>query len=307
MELATALKSIGLLSHLPDHVLQALTPHCSIRNIRTGETIFCQGEPSPFCFGVLSGEVLIQRVCKDRRFPAKTLCVMTPGSLFGESSLFVETPRSAMASASRDGQLIVIRGSRMREWLQSDPQLGNPILMKLLETNLIRLEQTSHALSITQGLGNIFASAETLQNQLNDVLAFLKGSLPEVAEIRLYKFSNREDAFKAISGIPSLPSNPEPLSRTNPWVQQVLAQRHAMALQAEQADKVLKEAGLCVGVPTLAIVPLIKEGSSEQAMGLLCLAGVSRVDYFSSDNLLLLSAAAVPLSEALARLKPASN
>src|SRR5882672_2712089 len=104
-ELREALKSLQGFGALSESVLDQLISLVSARTIRAGETIFCQGEPSPFCFGVLSGEVLIQHVPKDRRFPPKVLGIIGPGGLFGESAVFEDSPRVAMGSASQDGQL----------------------------------------------------------------------------------------------------------------------------------------------------------------------------------------------------------
>src|SRR5580693_4460958 len=120
-EIKKALVSIDLLHNLPATSIQQLAQFAMIRTVRAGETIFCQGEPSPYCFGILSGEVLIQRVPLDRRQSSKVLSVLGPGTLFGESSFFVDTPRAAMASVSQNGQLIVIAGQKLRDWLRQNP------------------------------------------------------------------------------------------------------------------------------------------------------------------------------------------
>src|SRR3954470_20211945 len=93
-------RSIELRADRPDPLIAELIAFSMLRQIRAGETIFCQGEPSPYCFGILSGQITIQRVPKDKNFPPKVLSVLGPGSLFGEQSLFKESPRTAMAIAS---------------------------------------------------------------------------------------------------------------------------------------------------------------------------------------------------------------
>src|SRR5947199_9085478 len=112
-ELSQALKTLQGFSALSGPVLDQFASFVSMRPVRAGETIFCQGEPSPYCFGVVSGEVVIQHMSKDARFTPKVLGVVGPGGLFGESSIFEDSPRVAMASASLDGKLIAIRGSRL--------------------------------------------------------------------------------------------------------------------------------------------------------------------------------------------------
>src|SRR5262245_19183091 len=103
LSLREALKKIEGFSQLPDSILQELEAFASFRPVRAGETIFCQGEPSPYCFGVVEGEVTIQHVSTDRRFPPKILGIVKSGGLFGESAMFEDSARRALASASRDG------------------------------------------------------------------------------------------------------------------------------------------------------------------------------------------------------------
>src|SRR5439155_9757644 len=94
--IAEALKSISMLADLPEPFLKQLAEYTVLRKVRAGETIFCQGEPSPYCFGIVSGEIKIHRVSRNHRFPSKTLSLLGPGEIFGESALFADSPRSAM-------------------------------------------------------------------------------------------------------------------------------------------------------------------------------------------------------------------
>ncbi len=137
IELSQALKSIEGFSALDEASLQQLLPFASMRTVRVGETVFCQGEPSPFFFGVISGEVVIQQVSKDGRLPAKVLAVVGPGGPFGESSIFEKTVRVAMATANKDGKLVAIRGSEFRKWMHRNPETAQPLLLALLKTSLL--------------------------------------------------------------------------------------------------------------------------------------------------------------------------
>src|SRR5437868_14281858 len=119
--IAKALRLVDLLADIPTPFLETLARFSLLRQIRSGETIFCQGEPSPYCFGIVSGQVTIQRVPKDKNFPPKVLSVLGPGALFGEQALFKESPRTAMAVASQNGELVAIQGKQFREWIEKDP------------------------------------------------------------------------------------------------------------------------------------------------------------------------------------------
>ena len=145
-----ALQSLQGFSALSEEALNQITPFASVRAVRTGETIFCQGEPSPYCFGVLAGEIVIQQVSKDSPVPPKVVGMIEAGELFGESALFENCTRSAMAMASKDGKLAIVQGEGLRAWLRKNPKEASPLLLALLKTTLERLHQTSQDLAATQ-------------------------------------------------------------------------------------------------------------------------------------------------------------
>src|ERR1019366_2415932 len=176
-ELRQALKSLHGFNVLDENALDQMLPFVSMRAVRIGETVFCQGEPSPYCFGVVSGEIIIQHVSKDSRFPSKVLAVVGSGGLFGESSIFEDTLRVAMATANKDGKLLAIRGSEFRKWMQMHPDTAQPLLLALLKTSLRRLTLTSHELSVVFGIERILGSGKPFLEQLGEAFDFLKGSL----------------------------------------------------------------------------------------------------------------------------------
>ena len=188
-DLKTALMSLDGFKVLEESVLDQIYSFISSRSVRAGETIFCQGEPSPFCFGILSGEIVIQHVSKDNRFPPKVLGTLGPGNLFGESAIFEDSPRAAMATAGKDGKLAVIRGQEFRQWLRLHPDLGQPLLMALLRSTIGRLHSTSHELAMVYGVGRLLGSDKPFLEQVASVLEFLKGSLPGLDDLILYRRS----------------------------------------------------------------------------------------------------------------------
>ncbi len=131
-DMTQVLKSLRGFDALPEVALDQIAAYTSVRVVRAGETVFCQGEPSPYCFGVLSGEVMMQHVSQDGRFPPKVLGVIGSGGLFGESSLFEDKLRAAMATVSKDGKLVVIRGSELRNWMQRNPETARSFLSVFL-------------------------------------------------------------------------------------------------------------------------------------------------------------------------------
>ena len=145
------LKAVPLLAGLSEPLLEQIATFSRIRVVRAGETIFCQGEPSPYCFVIIRGQVSIQRVSVDRRHPAKLLSLLGAGDFFGESALFDDCARVVMASATQEGQLIAISGTRWREWIRKDAAASVPLLMGLLQNMMARLQQASADLAAHPG------------------------------------------------------------------------------------------------------------------------------------------------------------
>ncbi len=148
--LRDALRSLQAFSLLPDSALESFLPFSRMRRLRAGETVFCQGEPSPYCFGVVSGEVLISWVAKDGLQPPVEIGILKPGELFGESAMLSDSPRAAMASARLDGELVVIQGPALRTWVESHPKEGLEFMMTMMSTILFRFRTALPQLCLRQ-------------------------------------------------------------------------------------------------------------------------------------------------------------
>jgi CRP-like cAMP-binding protein len=301
-ELIQALKSLQGFRALPDVVVEQLEPFASVRTLRSGETIFCQGEPSPYCFGIISGEVVIQHVSKDFRFPPKVLGILGPGDLFGESSIFQDSPRAAMASANTDGKLVTIRGSQLRDWIHRNPAAGQPLLIALLEASLGRMQKTNLELAVIYGVGRLLGSQKPFAEQVSAALEFLRGSLDGLTDVVLYQRSAYWEEFSPLMSFPGLSDLP------------------AIPAAHEIIEKVRQAAAPQIFVPgtisahldsfklpwktyaTLAMIPLFDwERSHDPIQGLLVLASQHSGEVFSSGKQLLLASVALPFAEALSR------
>jgi CRP-like cAMP-binding protein len=297
-----ALKSLQCFSALSAETLAPLAPFTSIRIVRAGETIFCQGEPSPYCFGVLSGEVAIQRVSKDRRFPPKILAMAGAGALFGESAIFEDSPRAAMASAAKDGQLLAIRGSELREWSKKNPEAGQRLLLTLLQSAQKRLFQTSHELAVVYGIARLLGSSKPIQDQLESTIEFLRSSLDGLDDLVFYQRNAYWEEFNALISLPGLTDLPA-VTLKSALVQKV---NEAGAVQVFDPKQVLHELAE-IKLPwesraAIAIIPLFDwDKAKDPLQGLLFLATASHPEIFLPEKQLLLTSVAQPLAEALSR------
>lgn len=130
-QILAALRRIEGLQDLSEPVLQVLVGFAAFRTIRKGETLFCQGEPSPYCYGILTGEVSLSRIHPPR--PPALIATLGPGRCLGGMSLLVEGPRPGQASVTADGQVLSLWSSRFRQWTDDQRSLaGDPPFLEPL-------------------------------------------------------------------------------------------------------------------------------------------------------------------------------
>ena len=302
MDLKQSLKSLQGFSALSEAALEQIVPFTALRDVRAGETVFCQGEPSPFCFGVLSGEVVIQHVSKDNRFPPKVLGVVGPGGLFGESSIFADSPRVAMASVGKDGKLLQIRGTLFREWLEQNQSAAHPLLLGLLQTSLGRLHRTSHELSVVYGVARLLGSAKLFSDQLSLVLDFLRSSFQGLEDLVFYERSAYWEEFTPVISLPALSDLPA-IPAQHEVVMKVSAAGVTQAFDPQALRMQLTELKLpWENRLAMAVMPLFDwDKPANPLQGLLLLASGKESQAFSTEKQLLLTSISRPLAEALSR------
>ena len=296
------LKSLQGFSALAEAAIDQIAPYASMRAVRAGETIFCQGEPSPYCFGVLSGEVIIQHVSKDSRFPPKVLGVVGPNGLFGESSIFEDRPRAAMATAAKDGKLAVIRGLELRVWMRQNPEEAQPLLLALLQTSLGWLHRTSHELAVVHGIGRLLGTDKPFLEQLGAVLEFLKGSLVGLDDLIFYQRSPHWEEFSPVMSLPKLEELPS-IPLQHEFIQKVSV---SGVMQFFDPSRIRAQTATLHwpwdNSVVISVIPLFDwDKASDPLQGLLVLASSKKSDAFSAGEKLLLTSIAHPLAEALSR------
>jgi len=99
------------------------------RVFRTGDVLFNDGEPANEAFLLQEGRVrLLKRVGAMER----SLRVLHPGDLFGESALMEGTPRNSTAVALCDGSALVLDQQLFQHVLKSNPAVGARVLRQLI-------------------------------------------------------------------------------------------------------------------------------------------------------------------------------
>lgn len=110
--------------------------------LRSGETLFHEGERGDRAFIIDSGNVRISRTCPDG--PDLVLAVLGRGDLFGELALIDDLPRSATAEALGDVELI----SLDRESFERQSGMTSDRLRAMLSLFSARLRKTDELATV---------------------------------------------------------------------------------------------------------------------------------------------------------------
>jgi CRP-like cAMP-binding protein len=292
------LRAIDVLAMVPEKSLESLARLCTTRQASEGEILFKEGDPSRLCFALMTGEVLVQHRAADPALPPKILGRVQPGSLFGESALFSDHPRSAEAIITRSSELILIDGERFQEWTRQDPETAVGILMGLLETSLGRLHRTNQELSLIYGLGYWLGSEKPFQERLLKTAQFLKDGLWGVEAAAFYRATPLWEELELMAAVPERES-PAVFTLSHPLIQKC-APSGEPGIYPLTNDTTLAQH--VPGGKSLIILPLWEnQGEKNRVRGLVVLVSSLVPQVIRSYQRLLLSAIAVPIQEAFSR------
>lgn len=99
------------------------------RNVPQGTVVFREGDAAEECFVLLTGRVrLLRRV----RAAERTVAVLKPGDLFGESGLTEGATRAYTAVALDDLRALAIRDEGFPELLTTEPRFGARLFRDLV-------------------------------------------------------------------------------------------------------------------------------------------------------------------------------
>jgi len=113
------------------------------RSYKVGEPIFKKLSPGEGMYVILNGAVEIKDPDSNTIFAN-----LVSGDFFGELALLDEEPRSAMAAATKQSELIGFFRTDLLTLINRDPALGNKILINLSRILGERLRRTN--LELTQ-------------------------------------------------------------------------------------------------------------------------------------------------------------
>jgi CRP/FNR family cyclic AMP-dependent transcriptional regulator len=116
-------------------------PSEAVRAFQQGDVLFRQGEPGADAYLLEEGSI---RLIKKVRGEGRSLSVLKPGDLFGESALVPETPRSSTAIALTAGLARVIDPRALPRLLARDPAAAAGMVEQLV----LRLQEAEDQIEI---------------------------------------------------------------------------------------------------------------------------------------------------------------
>lgn len=113
-------------------VLELFKRESDVRTFQAGDTIFAEGDAGDSMFGVLEGEVAIQK-------SGHVLETVGIGGLFGEMSLIDESPRSATAVAVTQCKVAALGRKRFTFLVQQTPYFA----LEIMHVLAVRLRRSA--------------------------------------------------------------------------------------------------------------------------------------------------------------------
>jgi CRP/FNR family cyclic AMP-dependent transcriptional regulator len=101
------------------------------RTLRSGDTVFREGEPGSSAYVVQAGEVVISRMVDGED---KELATIGVGDIFGEMALIDDQPRMATAKVKGGATIVTITKTMYQQKLKNTDPFIRALLRILVET-----------------------------------------------------------------------------------------------------------------------------------------------------------------------------
>jgi CRP-like cAMP-binding protein len=172
--------------YLQDDLLDAYSGHFERLLLKPGEVLFKEGDLGDHAYMVDEGAIKVSR--NDNRGCELNLANLEQGELFGELALIDTHPRSAMATAMKATELIVLDRKTFQERLATEPRL-----MDLVMNNFSKRIRQMDDLAMVLAYG---ASTQRLNYALNTLRKAAKPDI-KMPNIFVAKISPKELANSA--------------------------------------------------------------------------------------------------------------
>ena len=128
------LESCELFKGLKQKDIEKIATLCHSKTYEAGENVFCQGDLGEHLYLIAEGNVYLERSMDlGTRKGSAVIGILGKGRAFGCWSTLLDEPHNLMSSATcqKPTNVVVIKGSDLREVMLSNTGLGFNILEKL--------------------------------------------------------------------------------------------------------------------------------------------------------------------------------
>jgi len=164
--IVSLLQSLDWCSSLDRDEVDRLAEGAVTVQLRSGETIFEEGETGDRCYVIHSGGVKVIRRFSDGR--RMTLAHLGPGAVFGELALFDGERRSATVETTEDTIVVGLGAAQVMDLMEHNAKAALGMALSLADRLRAANERLSeYALSTTSGrvAATLLAQVEARQKQ----------------------------------------------------------------------------------------------------------------------------------------------
>jgi len=136
--------TFSILSFLEDKQTKANVPW-EAKKYTKGETIVVEGSQGMEIYFIKSGvvHILASMTLANEHQKDKEIAKLSSNDFFGELAIFDNTTRSATAIAFSDCEIIVIDGSALLSFMNSNPEKGYQVLYYFLKQTAHRMRKNN--------------------------------------------------------------------------------------------------------------------------------------------------------------------
>jgi signal transduction histidine kinase len=163
------LRHFDLFAGLSEEELDSVCAYTEPTTVPAGETLIEEGAPGDAAYIVIDGsfEVIKKSDAKDI-----VIAVREGGEIFGEMALLDRAPRTATVRATRDSQVVKIRGDAFQQMLAHNPTSA----LSMLKTVSARLRQNEGLLRQSEKMAALGTLSAGLAHELNNPAAAVRRS-----------------------------------------------------------------------------------------------------------------------------------
>ena len=207
-----------------------------LARIPAGGVIFDEGDIGTEMFVIQSGSVEIFKRVKGAE---KKIATLEKGDFFGEMSILEEVPRTALARAKTDVELVRINQSTFDEMLRHNGEIAVRMLRKLSR----RLRETTKLLEQSTGIAPSIDEASdifTRAGERHEIYRLIADSTAE-------EFYLNRDTETTMGRIDPVTGIRPDVDLTNLDTQRSVSRRHAKIVHSDNEFKIVEEIGTMNG------------------------------------------------------------